>query len=137
LLQPALSLANIHPSHSNLMIYLLVAYALFVVLLLTVFKPWDTIAFETSKGTNGHLAWYWLDFPLVCIILWMFFFLVRYYINGDYYSLAIISTIVIVTYVIYHKTHEFGSMWCWFANFIAFLLIYKVFVKSKMFECSK
>lgn len=137
LMQPALSIVNIRGDYQNIIPYLLAAYFTFVIILLTFIKPWNTIKFRTSPGPNGHLAWHWLDFSLMCVAIWMFFFLIRYFLNSEYISLMLISALVISTYVVYQNTLEFGSLWCWLANSVAFYYLYLVFMKSGMFGCGK
>lgn len=130
LLQPALSIVNIGDSNADYRLPLLAAYGVFLLTLFTVIKPWHAIEFKSEKGSNGHLAWYWLDFGLPLTAVWVAFFLIRYLLNKEYVMFAVISSVVLASVALYHKTHTWGSMWCWVANLAALELIYRVFRKD-------
>ena len=130
LLQPALSIINFDSKHKQLVSPCLALYALFVAVLLTVLHPWNTIDFSSIKSpSNGHLAWNWLNFPLYIIAIWLAFFMVRYIINRDLTGVWVFA-IVCLTYILYHKTKTWGSLWCWIANCAAFWLVFMCIFKT-------
>lgn len=129
LLQPFASVLAIQ-SQPAYRLPLAIAYALFAFAVVVIVKPWNTIDFRSVKGPNGHLAWHWLDFSLPVILVWVAFFLVRYVIDKEYVAAILSAGIVALFYVLYHKTHTWGSMWCWIANAVAVMLIAQVFMKE-------
>jgi hypothetical protein len=110
--------------------YLLGGYLVFLLILFVFIKPWNTIKFKMQPASNGHLAWHWLEFPLYVLLIWLFFFIIRHYLNKDWLTLIPVVFLVVVSYILYHKTNTWGSIWCWFANATAFLLVGLVFWKE-------
>lgn len=123
--QPIFSLLCI--KDKNLLFPLLIGYSLFVVYILS---RWNTIDFRTIKSSNGHLSWKWLDFPVIGILIWMFFFFISFIINKTYLYLISGLIIVIACYVLFHETQTWGSLWCWISNAVAIILLYLVFSKD-------
>jgi hypothetical protein len=127
LCQPIFSILCVSGSNTKYIPLLLGAYGAFLVVLFLLVKPFGTIDFKTVPGPNGHLAWHWLDFPLYAIILWLGFFLIRHVLNKDYINMILIILIVGTTYLLFHKSKTWGSLWCWVANGVAFMLVVQVF----------
>jgi hypothetical protein len=128
LIQPIFSILAIK-KETKYIPYLLMGYAVFLVCVF-IYKPLSKINFISTKGPNGHLAWHWLDLPLILIVIWMFFLLIRFIIQKNYIIFITVLIFVVSCYVLYHKTHTWGSMWCWVSNAIAIVFIYQVFRKE-------
>jgi hypothetical protein len=58
------------------------------------------------------------------------FLSVRWIIDKMYPTLIFITTILIISIILYKETHTWGSMWCWLANAMSFYLILLVFYKD-------
>jgi hypothetical protein len=128
LLQTLLSIFRISDSnHRNFMIYI---YLACVVIVLTIIKPFNTIDFSTTKASNGHLAWNWLKFPLIILALFLFFQAYAHFYNKDYVTFSAFLVLVSLIYYTYRETGTWGSLWCWIANILGLVYIYKVFSKS-------
>lgn len=106
----------------------LTLYILFIIP--SFIMPWSSVEFRSSPGSNGHLAWYWAKFSLPVLIIWSLFLTLRIVLNKDWLILILLLGALLTSYVLYHKTYTWGSMWCWVANMISLVLIYKVFAKE-------
>ena len=125
LLQPVCS--SICIKDKNLLVPLLIGYSIFVAY---IFTRWNTIDFRSIKSSNGHLSWKWLDFPLICVLIWMFFFFISFIINKTYLMFILVLIVVVVCYVLFRDTQTWGSLWCWIVNIMAIVLLYFVFAKD-------
>jgi hypothetical protein len=110
--------------------YILIAYIIFIVILYTHVIPLNTINFSTLPSKNGHLSWKWLNWNIYIIFIWYAFLSIRWIIDKMYPVLTIISTLLIITLILYKDTNTFGSLWCWTINIISFYLIFEVFYKD-------
>jgi hypothetical protein len=110
--------------------YILIAYIIFIVILYTHVLPLNTINFSTLPSKNGHLSWKWLNWNIYIIFIWYAFLSIRWIIDKMYPVLTIISTLLIITLILYKDTNTFGSLWCWTINIISFYLIFQVFYKD-------
>jgi hypothetical protein len=110
--------------------YILIAYIIFIVILYTHVVPLNTINFSTLPSKNGHLSWKWLNWNIYIIFIWYAFLSIRWIIDKMYPVLTIISTLLIITLILYKDTNTFGSLWCWTINIISFYLIFEVFYKD-------
>jgi hypothetical protein len=108
----------------------LAAYVVFLVILLTMIKPWSQIVFKTIPASNGHLAWHWLDLPWYAIVIWVFFLIIKHILNKNLIYFAIVVFMVSTSYILFADTKAWGSMWCWYANAFAFILVTQVFWKD-------
>jgi hypothetical protein len=86
--------------------------------------------FSMEKAPNGHLAWNWLKYPPLIVIIWLTFYLVILLYAKKYFIFAINAIIVLAIYYTYYKTNTWGSLWCWIANGLAVLLIIRTFFNS-------
>lgn len=128
--QPVFAILAIKQNHVKYIPWLLVGYAFVLTVVLLYVKPWGSINFTTSPGPNGHLAWYWLDFPIAFLLVWLLFLVIRYVLQQQWGSLLFTLVSFFVSLILYHKTKTWGSMWCWFANSIAILILIQVFSKD-------
>jgi hypothetical protein len=108
---------------------LLLAYAACIAVLF-VAKPWSSIDFTSTRASNGHLAWNWLDFPVALMVVWVSFYFVRFAIDAEWVWLVISVGLVATIVVLYGPTRTWGSLWCWIVNLIALVLLYQVFKKD-------
>lgn len=129
LCQPILNILKIE-KRPDWIPYLLVAYFVFIAILYTVVIPLDTIEFSSTPSKNGHLSWNWLKLNIYAIIILYAFLAVRWIIDEMYPTLLFITSILIVSIILYKETHTWGSMWCWIANALSFYLIFLVFHKD-------
>jgi hypothetical protein len=110
--------------------YILIAYIIFIVILYMHVVPLNTVNFSTLPSKNGHLSWKWLNWNIYIIFIWYAFLSIRWIIDKMYPVLTIISTLLIITLILYKDTNTFGSLWCWTINIISFYLIFEVFYKD-------
>jgi hypothetical protein len=127
--QPIFNIIKIEQS-PQVIPYILAAYIIFIVILYTFIVPLNTVNFSTVPSKNGHLSWKWLDLNIYIIFIWYAFLSIRWIIDKMYLILTIITTLLIITLILYKDTNTFGSMWCWTANIISFYLIFEVFYKN-------
>lgn len=74
------------------------------------------VNFRMRIGKNKHLSWYWLDLPLIWIIIGLAFYLIPAYL-GKYKSTFIFIVTLLSVSLYYHwKYKTWGSMWCYFSN---------------------
>lgn len=92
-----------------------------------VLNPWSKIDFSSTPASNGHLAWNWLNFSIPYMIIWFFFLSIKFVANKQWIIYALVCISLVVTYLLYHKTKTWGSLWCWLANLASFAMIYDVF----------
>jgi len=110
--------------------YILAAYIIFIVILYTFIVPLNTVNFSTVPSKNGHLSWNWLTLNVYIIFIWYVFLSIRWIIDKDYLTLIVITTLLIITLILYKDTNTFGSMWCWIVALLSFHLIFEVFQKD-------
>lgn len=126
LCQPILNILKIE-KRPKWIPYLLVAYCLFIGILYTVVIPIDTIEFSSTPSKNGHLSWNWLKLNIYIIAILYAFLSVRWIIDEMYPTFIFITTILIISIILYMETYTWGSMWCWIANAMSLYLILRVF----------
>lgn len=90
------------------------------------------VNFRMRIGKNKHLSWYWLDLPLIWIIIGLAFYLIPAYL-GKYKSTFIFIVTLLSVSLYYHwKYKTWGSMWCYFSNIgWIFLLGQSIFILIK------
>ncbi len=129
LCQPILNILKIE-TQPKLIPYLLVGYFLFIGIVYTVVIPLHTVDFSSTPSKNGHLSWNWFKHNIYIIIILYAFLSVRWIIDKMYPTLIFITTILIISIILYKETHTWGSMWCWLANALSFYLILLIFYKD-------
>ena len=128
LLQPIFSAFFIHDTVKRN--YLLLLYATVCVITFTIIKPINKIVFKMEPAENGHLEWFWLDFPQYIIFLWLTFLLIPFFAVKYYIGFVAILFTFIITYIYYSKSRTYGSLWCWVANFFSIFFLIKIFYKD-------
>ena len=129
LCQPILNILKIE-KRPEWIPYLLVAYFVFIAILYTIVIPFDTIEFSSTPSKNVHLSLNWFKLNIYAIAILYAFLAVRWIIDEMYPTLLFITTILIISIILYKETHTWGSMWCWIANALSFYLIVLVFYKD-------
>jgi len=124
LLQPLVSLTRIGPLNDRYA--MMAAYMFFVGLVLST----QTIDFTTTKGSNGHLVWNWLNFPTAILATFVAFQLFSTLYNGKIGHFTAYLAVILAIYWTYQKSGTWGSMWCWISNFLGLMYLAKVFSKS-------
>jgi hypothetical protein len=89
------------------------------------------IDYSMNRASNGHLAWNWLDFPTIIIVIYLSFYFGLFLYQKQYPEFGIYAIILLAIYYTYAKTHTWGSLWCWIANIFAVKLIWQVFFNVK------
>lgn len=122
--QPVFGFLTIDKPIKNVLLFL---YICFIAVVLLVLKPWSSIDFRTIPAANGHLAWYWLQFSFPLMIIWFLFLISNQVLKRNWLLLLCVSIAISISYILYHKTLTWGSLWCWISNLFAVYLIYTVF----------
>ena len=110
----------------------MLAYVLFLLLVLYLYYPWKP---HTKVGSNGHLQWFWqnMNMPFIFNLIWVSFFLLPIFL-AKHYVLGMVGVVtVIITILTYNKAGTWGSMWCWIANTI-WLFVIGFIAANKCFE---
>ena len=108
--------------------FLMVVYLLFCLFCWLSFS----IDFSMKKAPNGHLAWNWLNFPVIIIFIWVAFSFVTTLLEKEYLKFSIYIIGFLAIFYTYYKTNTWGSLFCWIANVIAIVLIVQTFYKSSI-----
>jgi len=92
------------------------------------------VNFRMRMGKNKHLSWYWLDLPLIWIIIGLAFYLIPAYLGKYKSTFVFIVTLLSVSLYYHWKYKTWGSMWCYFSNIgWIFLLGQSIFILIKPF----
>lgn len=97
----------------------------FIIFLATEVK---NTKWKMEKGENGHLVWYWLDVPIVWIFISLFFYIFPVVFYKHSFGLIFLSITLFVSLYCYFQYKTWGSMWCWFSNFLWIFLLSAHFV---------
>ena len=81
--------------------------------------------FDMKVGENGHLIWYWVDTPLIIMILVFLLYLYPMIRNNNIYTFIFTSVVLLISLYYYYKYKTWGTMWCYFSNILWIFLIYK------------
>ncbi len=128
-IQPVLALLCV--GFSNPITWIMMAlYLAFVVYIMIVVRPIDTIDFSSERASNGHLRWNWLKYPVWALAMWVTFVLFDNLYRGQWLDAAFKFALVAVIYVIYVRTGTWGSLWCFVANAVSLVLLWRVFSKD-------
>lgn len=123
--QPIFGILSI--SNDNIIKYVyLFCYLLFITIVM-ILKPWSKIDFSSTPSKNGHLAWNWSKYPNILLLIWFMFLSIKFIINKEWFILGLVTISALITFALYHKTHTWGSLWCWLANLVSLFLILSVF----------
>jgi hypothetical protein len=102
---------------------------MFIFILLFLIFEFRNVNFSMKKGKNKHLIWYWLDLPIIWIIIGITFYLIPVFLTKN--LSIIISTIVILSISLYFywRYKTWGTMWCYFSNFLWIFILFKIIYK--------
>jgi len=121
-LQPLLSILTLD-MNTSLFRSLMILYAIYVVLVM-VFVGTHPQLFSVA-GPNGHFQWSFLNQPhLLVISLYMICLLVPVFYTMPMWINVIIWATLFMSIYYYGVSKEWGTMWCWSANFIALGLLF-------------
>lgn len=114
--------------------YLLLALSLYVILICIFVLP--NIIFNIKKGKNGHLEWEWLNLPPFFLFFGLILYCLPLLFNKNYVGFAFTLTTILISLYNYNKYNTWGTMWCYFSNFIwAFFVpfsLYRKFYSQKV-----
>lgn len=106
--------------------------SLFIFAILFLIFQLRFVDFRMRIGKNKHLSWYWLDLPLIWIIIGLAFYLIPAYLSKYKSTFVFILTILIVSLYYHWKYKTWGSMWCYFSNIgWLYLLGFSIFTLIK------
>lgn len=126
-LEPIAAINILDPSLLKTILYFI--YIIPVIISVIIYKH----DFKTVVGSNGHLAWNWLESPndLITKLMWVGWFscifipLIVYGMKYKYYfPLVFLASVALFTFYNYFKAGVFGTMWCWVSNAIWLYVIY-------------
>ena len=123
--QPIFSILSV-PKHNIIKYVSLFCYLLFSTFVM-ILKPWSKIDFSSTPSKNGHLAWNWAKYSNIIMLIWFMFFSIKFVINKEWFILGLVTISAVITFALYHKTHTWGSLWCWLANIVSLIMILGVF----------
>ena len=132
IIQPILFILIPNNLKFNIKASLITCYILFFVMFLLFYGVFTNIDFSMVKASNDHLAWNWLNFPVVIIFIWVSFLLTVLLLIKKYFLFIIHVIVFFAIYYTYYKTNTWGSLWCWIANMMAIFLIVRTIFKSSI-----
>lgn len=127
LLQPLAAIVLLVTSKYKSLVPFLCGFYVLGVLIVMFQTKFD---YRMTKASNGHLLWHWLSLPSWFVIIWFTTLLIPFIYLSEWSILAFVVTTAIISYVTFSQTGTWGSLWCWFVNIVAFVLIIKVFLKE-------
>jgi len=101
---------------------------LFVFAVLFIIFQLRFVDFRMRIGKNKHLSWYWIDLPLIWIIIGLSFYIIPALLGKKKTTLLFIISILSVSIYYHWKYKTWGSMWCYFSNIAWIFLIVKSIV---------
>ena len=129
ILQPAASIMTIAESSAATRNRLIMAYGVFVLLLIAWMVTSTTSTdYRMVRASNGHLEWKWLSpifepgVGLAFLVGWMCFFLLPQVVNRSIVGFSFLLGTFLLSVYTYHDARTIGSMWCWIAN-VAFVKV--------------
>lgn len=106
-------------------------FLIFIFLLLFIIIDLKNVNFSMKRGENKHLIWYWLDLPLIWIIIGLSFYLIPVYLYGNLLTILFMITILLISLYFYWKYKTWGSMWCYFSNLLWLYVLIMIIIKKK------
>lgn len=89
---------------------------LFIFAILFIIIQLRFVDFRMRIGKNKHLSWYWLDLPLIWIIIGLAFYLIPAYLSKYISTFIFIITLLSISLYYHWRYKTWGSMWCYFSN---------------------
>ena len=130
-MQPILFMLSIANVEYNIKAAVIALYCAFWSFCLLYFP----IDFSMVKASNGHLAWNWLRFPPLVVLLWIAFYFGLLLYAKDYINFVLMLILFFYIYYTYYTNHTWGSLWCWISNIIAVKLIILTFLNPSLPNC--
>jgi hypothetical protein len=131
ILQPVVAGLMITNKKYTMIYYTLLA--LWILVFLLTSSPFD---FRTTRASNGHLSWHWLDTTLFLGITWVSFIVIAIWLDESAIYFLKISSIIYVLALMaisyyYYKNYEgtWGSVYCSFINVFFVVVLIVIFTK--------
>lgn len=101
-----------------------------IVILLFIMFQLPKVDFRMRRGKNKHLAWYWIDLPIIWVIIGLSFYLIPAFFNK--YNNKLLFLLIFVSLLIslyfHYKYKTWATMWCYISNFYwIIILIYSFY----------
>ena len=122
-IQPVLFILSINKVKYDTRLQVISIYSVFWLFCLLYFS----IDFSMVKSPNGHLAWNWLSFPPLVVLLWITFKFGILLYAKEYLNFVLIVILFLAIYYTYYISNTWGSLWCWIANIFSATLIIVTF----------
>ena len=77
--------------------------------------------YRMEKGSNGHLEWKWLDktwATAVSLLVYFVFLLGPLVMQKEWTLLTLALTTLAGSLYSFYDANTWGSMWCWFVNYL-------------------
>jgi len=110
--------------------FLLSLMFLFILLFIIIQLPY--VNFTMKKGKNKHLVWYWLDLPIIWIIIGLSFYLIPVFLTKNLLMIITVVIILCISLYFYWKYKTWGTMWCYFSNILWVYILFLI-IKKKLY----
>jgi hypothetical protein len=110
----------------------LISFFIFAILFIIIQLP--KVDFRMTRGKNKHLAWHWLDLPIIWIIIGLCYYLIPafFHKSGEYFTFIFTFTTIIISLYFYYKYKTWGSMWCYISNLLWIIAIIYSIISIKV-----
>lgn len=115
-------------SKKGFIIYLIL-YILFLVMFISSFFGTNLVnTFKTEVAKNGHLKWNWTQkVEYITFLLYIVLLISPLLFSKLWVPLGLTLLTLFISLWTYYEDETWTSMWCWFANIVAFYLLGKIF----------
>jgi hypothetical protein len=122
----------------NIRYFLLIIYAIFLVVYFEFRRLYSPIHFHTSIGKTGHLQWDWINITgyanKIMVYIYLFLYGISFlFINNIELSVMGLLSLFI-SLVFYFKDNTFASMWCWITNVFLLYFIVNILLIKPFYE---
>lgn len=121
-------LINYFLLNNEIRLYSFIIMLIFFILFAIFELP--NVNFDMEKGENGHLIWYWLDLPVIWIIIGIAYYIIPLMLYKEKVAFIGVYIILLISLYNYYRYKTWGSMWCYFSNIIWIYLIILLFKKK-------
>lgn len=127
LLQPVGAICLLGFNKESVMLILLYCSLMLPVVIRFFNKPLSY--FKSYVGANGHLVWNWAtkkNIHWYAVAVYMGFLFAPMLITRNWMLLAFVLFTLIISVYVFTKYDTWGTMWCWMANIIVFVLVIRL-----------
>jgi hypothetical protein len=123
--------------------YLLISYLLYLVFFHSFYyfkRDYSNIIFTTSIGKKGHLSWDWMNlsgYENIFTIIFLLFYVISLLLIDNNIIKYFGIILLVFSLVKYLKDKIWGSMWCWFGNFILLYFIIDILLIKPFYEYNR